>query len=459
MRRMMLIGVMAGGLLAGEGAAQPAAAQEWPVQDRTLANGLTVLFLEDRQTPLVTVQVWYRVGSRNEQPGLTGLSHVTEHMMFKGTATRGPNVFSTLVQKAGGRHNAFTTSDYTVYFETLAPQGLDLALELEADRMANLAIDAKEFGLERNVVLEERRLRTDDNPSELLNEEVTATAFKAHPYQWPVIGWTPDLQAMTAEDVRRYYQTYYAPNNAFLVIAGHPGEGSVFDRVERYFGHLPRRDGPPAVRGREPAPQGERRVVLRRAAELAHLVIGYQVPNHQSEDAFPLDVLSAVLGEGRSSRLYRRLVYSEQKALTVRSDYTPFTVDPHLLSVTAQVTAGITPEELERLIAEEIERVRRENVSPAELARAKRRLEARFILRQDSLFYRALAVGQAEMLGGWALVREYLPRLRAVTAEQVRQAAERYLTEERRTVGVLYPTPGRGRGGRPAGRPTGGEVR
>lgn len=325
--------------------------------------------------------------------------------------------------------------------------------------MANLVIDAKEFALERNVVLEERRLRTDDNPTELLNEEVTATAFRAHPYQWPVIGWAPDLQAMTAEDVRRYYQTYYASNNALLVIAGHPGDGGVLDRVERYFGHLPRRADPPAVRGQEPTPQGERRVVLRREAELAHLMISYQVPNHRSEDAFPLEVLSAILGEGRSSRLYRRLVYAEQKALAVRSEYTPFTVDPHLLSITTQVTAGVSPEELERLIVEEIERLRRESVLPMELARAKRRLEARFVLRQDSLFYRALAVGQAEILGGWALVREYLPRLRAVTAEQVRLAAERYLTEERRTVGVLYPVLGRGLGDRPGGRPSPGESR
>lgn len=425
-------------------AGAPAAAGAASIADRvletTLPNGLKVLVLEESKAPVVTVQVWYRVGSRNEQVGLTGLSHMLEHMMFKGTPTVGPKQFSRVVQRNGGHDNAFTSMDYTVYFENFAADRVGLALELEADRMANLLLEEKEFEPERKVVLEERRLRTEDDPVGALVEEMSAAAFRAHPYRNPIIGWATDIQQYTVGDVVRHYKTYYVPNNAVLVVVGDIKGEAVLPLIREAFGRTPRGPDLPRVRAVEPPQQGERRVTLRREAELPFVYAGYHVPNLTHQDSYALDVAEAVLSGGKSARLYRALVYERQIALYAGASYSRVSADPNLFYLYASVLPGHTPEEVEQALYAEVQRLATEPVSDRELQKAKNQVEADFLLGQDSVFEMARVLGQHEAVANWRLWAEYLPGIRPVTPGDVQRVVKEYLVPENRTVGILIPT-------------------
>src|SRR5262249_11297361 len=292
--------------------------------------GLRVLLLEDHRSPIVSFQVWYRVGSRDELRGATGIAHFLEHLMFKGTPMRGPKQFARLVEENGGQDNAFTSQDVTSYYVDIAADKLDLVIELEADRMQNLLLDPKEIASEREVVIEERRTRTEDDPGGFLGEEVSSLAFKAHPYGAPIIGWMEDIKRITPDEIRAFYKTYYVPNNAIVVAVGAFKAGDALEKIKRRFGKIPRGKIPPPVLAVEPAQNGERRVTVKKQAELPIVYLAWHVPNQTSNDAAALEVLSTILSGGRASRLYRDLVYQRQLALEAGGDYSYFALHPNL---------------------------------------------------------------------------------------------------------------------------------
>jgi zinc protease len=414
-----------------------ASAQE--VVEATLDNGLRVLLQEDHRSPVASFQVWYRVGSRDERVGSTGLSHYLEHMMFKGTPTYGPRVFSKLIETVGGQDNAFTARDATTYHENLAADQLDLVLELEADRMRHLLLDPREVQAEKKVVMEERRTRTEDDPVGGLAELFNLVAFTAHPYRLPTIGFAQDIERLTASDLRAWYDSYYRPNNAIVVAVGDFRAAELLPKIRARFEGIPRGADPPRISVTEPEQRGERRVWLRREAQLPVVFVGYPAPNHRSEDTFTLEVLSAILAGGRTSRLHRRLVYEERLALEAGGDYSRLTLDPDTFTFYVTVLPDRTVEEAERALAAEVERLRTELVSDEELQRAKNQLEAAYLFGQDSVFSRSATLARHELLGGWRLRDAYLPGIRAVTSEGVRRAAERHLVAERRTTAILLP--------------------
>ncbi|MEW6684412.1 MAG: pitrilysin family protein [Nitrospirota bacterium] len=416
----------------------------WAVSpvDSTLPNGLRVILVPEPKAPVASVQIWYRVGSRDEVSGKTGLSHLMEHMMFKGTARYGKGAFSRMIAERGGNDNAFTSQDYTAYFENLASDQVDLALELEADRLTGLVISEQEFALERDVVKEERRLRTEDDPHGTLIEHLYATAFMANPYQWPVIGWMDDLDQLTADDVRAYYRRHYTPGNAVLVIVGDIDPKATLARIEQVFGPVA---GPPAPVRRvtaEPPQRGERRVMVKKAAQLPAVMVGYHVPNFRHPDAYALSVLAGLLADGPSSRLYRTLVYERQVALEVGGDYTALSTDPPLLYLYAMAHAGTSAGDLERTLLDEVERLKTTPPADRELTKAKNQIEAQFVLGQDSNFYRAMQIGNAESVGaGRDYLTTFVANVRKVSAADVVRAANTYLGESQRTVGLLVPLP------------------
>ena len=417
----------------------PAQAQTPQIQEVMLENGLKVLLLENHKSPSVTFQVWYRVGSRNEEDGKSGLSHFLEHMMFKGTPKVGPEEYSRIVAKNGGRSNAFTSTDHTVYFATMSREKIGIAVDLEADRMANALLDGSYFEPEKKVIMEERRLRTEDSPVSSLAEVTAAVAYTVHSYRRPVVGWMQDVENLTREDLRRHYQTYYAPNNAFIVVAGDFSTQEILAKIKTAFGKIPRGPVAPKVKIEEPPQSGERRVILKKEAELPFLLIYYHVPNLHSPDSFALDLLTVVLAGGRSSRLYQDLVYKRQIARSVDSDYDGLSVDPSVFSVTAQVMPEKDPLEVERAIYDLLERVKSEPVGERELEKAKNQVEASFVFGQDSVFGQAMRIGQYESVAGWQLLDSYLAGIRKVTAADILKVAKQYLDTDRRTVGTLIP--------------------
>ncbi|HKW91873.1 MAG TPA: pitrilysin family protein [Methylomirabilota bacterium] len=423
--------------------AVPAVAQPDPqfkVTEATLDNGLRVLVQEDPRNPIVAVQIRYRVGSRNERPGATGLAHFLEHMMFKGTSTRGRGEISRLVELNGGRDNAFTTNDVTGYYINIAADRLELVLQIEADRMRNLLLDAAEIDSERKVVMEERRLRAEDDPDGLVYEEMNSLAFKAHPYRWPVIGWMADIERINRPELRAFYDTYYIPNNAVLVVAGDVKAADVLAMARRYFGPIPRGATPPPVTAVEPPQIDERRLVVRKeGAQLPIVNIAWHVPNHTSADAPALELLSTVLSEGRASRLYQRLVYEKRMVLGAGGDYSYFSLDPALFWFYATPLPGQTAEAVEQALMAEVERLKQEPVPEEELARARNQIEAGFVWQEDSVFSRASLLGRFEILGSWRLAEEFVPKIRAVTAADLQRVARTYFPADRKNVSILLP--------------------
>ena len=411
-----------------------------PVLATTLDNGLRVLLLEDHRSPIVSLQVWYRVGSRNEQRGATGLAHFLEHMMFKGTAAHPRGEFAELVERNGGRNNAFTTQDVTSYYVNIASDRVDLVLDLEADRMRNLTLDPKDIDAERQVVIEERRTRTEDDPAGFLGEAVSAIAFKAHPYGQPIVGWMEDLTRITPAQLRAFYDTYYVPGNAIVVAVGDFKAGELLEKIRQRFGAIVRAADPPRVTAVEPGQDGERRVTLRRPeARLPMVYLAWPVPNSTSADAPALELLSTVLSSGRASRLYRHLVYERQLALDAGGDYSYFSLDPNVFWFWATPMPGQTPETLEKELLAEMERLRNEPVTEEELTRAKNQTEAGFVFQDDSIHRRASLLARFELLGGYAKKDEFLQSIRALTAADLQRVAKAWFPPDLKNVGTLLP--------------------
>lgn len=418
----------------------PVFGQAAKIEEVILPNGLKVILLEEHKAPVVTFQVWYKVGSRNEITGKTGLSHLLEHMMFKGTPKYGKGEFSRIVAKNGGTENAFTGNDYTAYFENFASDRIELSLELESDRMQNLIIDPKEFQLEAEVVKEERRTRTDDDPYSFLIEKLYAIAFLVHPYHAPVIGWMSDLDHLTRDDAFDYYKRYYQPNNATIVVVGDFDTKALLPKIKTAFEKIPKGPAPPKYIPPEPPQLGERRTVVKREAQLPFVFTTFHTPNYKSPDTYALTVLANILSSGKSSRLYRGLVYQQQIALDAGGHYDGLTADPELFYVYATARPQVSPEEIEEALTDEISRLQTEPVSNQELQKAKNQIEAEFILGSDSNFYRAMRIGTAETVGaGHEYVTRFVDNIRKVTAQDVLRVARKYLVEDQRSVGTLLP--------------------
>ncbi len=415
-----------------------------------LENGLKVLLKPVRSAPVASNWIWYRVGSRNELPGKTGISHWVEHMMFKGTAAFPKGSIMRLVNKNGGMLNGFTSFDYTAYFETLPADRLDLGLRIEADRMANSVFDPEEVESERTVIISERE-GSENSPNFLLREELMSLAFRAHPYGHQVIGWKEDLRQITREDLWTHYKTYYGPHNAVLVIVGDIDVEAVRARVEELFAPIPAGSPPPPVLAIEPAQTGERRVVVRQPGTAQYLQAAFHVPDARHPDNFPLMVLDAVLagaspmtfGGGstpthRSARLYKALVETEL-ATRAGCGYTP-SIDPGLFHFYATVREGRSLEEVERALWDEVKRIQDEPVSEEELAKAQKQARAQFAYALESVTNQALWLGLMEMVDSYTRFHSFLDDLSIVTAADVQRVAQTYLVETNRTVGWFVPT-------------------
>jgi len=365
------------------------------VREIVLDNGLKVLLLEDHKSPAVTFQVWYRVGSRNEKDGKSGLAHFLEHMLFKGTPKTKPEEYSRIIAKNGGRSNAFTTTDVTVYFATMSREKIAIQLELEAERMTQALLAETYFEPEKNVIQEERRLRTEDDPVSALAEVANAMAYTVHPYRRPVIGWMADIQNLTRQDLLDYYRTYYSPNNAFIVVTGDFSTAEILPKIKAAYGKIPRGPEPPKVRVQEPAQKGERRVILKKEAELPFLLMFYHAPNLNDPDNFALDVLTVVLAGGRSSRLYHDLVYQKRLTRGVDADYSSVSIDPSGLSISAQLMPGKEPAEVEREIDRLLDKVKADLITERELEKAKNQQIAGVVLRRQRVQSKAGSIGLA----------------------------------------------------------------
>lgn len=409
------------------------------IHEELLQNGLKVIVIKDTNSPVAVFQIWYNAGSINEPIGKTGLSHLLEHMMFKGTHRYGPKRFSRMISREGGIDNAGTSKDYTFYFQKLPPDKIYLSIELEADRMRNLIMDAQEVEAEKKVVMEERRLRYEDDPQNVVYEEVIATAFKNHPYRWPVIGWMSDIEGITRDDLWDYYRRHYTPNNAFIVVVGDIDVDKVIERIRNEFGFIPKGDDIKRLDVNEPQQMGEKRVYVKKEAELPYILIAYKTPNIFNDDSYALDVLAYILSDGRASRLYRELVDKGQMALSVGGGYDNLQKYPSLFYLYGTPMPGKGIEGLEKALYDEIEKLKDNPPSEKEVQRVKNRIEAEFIMSQDSIFYQARLIGIFETLGDWRLKDKYLNGIRMVKPEDVQRVAKRYLTEDNRTVGVLIP--------------------
>lgn len=409
--------------------------------ETVLSNGLKVILLENHKAPLVTFQVWYRVGSRNEVWEKTGLSHMLEHMMFKGTEKVGPEEFSRVIQENGGNDNAFTSRDYTAYFENLSSDRIQVVMDLESDRMQSLLLREQDFRTERMVVMEERRLRTEDSPTSYLHEQLEATAFQIQPYHWPIIGWMEDISRLTIENLKAYYKTYYNPVNAFLVVVGDFKKEDLLSKIEKSFGSIPKGTEPEQKKALDPTQAGERRVFVKREAQLPYIAMGYRVPNLRDPDGYVLEVIAAILSGGKSSRLYQSLVREKRLVFSVDADQSLLSRDPSLFYFTANPLPGKEVTEVEKALDQEVEKLQREPVEEKEMEKAKNQLEASFIFAQDSLFYQAMLLAQYESTLSWKALDDYLPSIRKVSPEDIQRVAKKYLVPDNRTVGILIPLP------------------
>jgi len=416
------------------------AAQNFPVTEHTLSNGLKIIIIQDHKAPLATFQIWYKVGSRNEPEGKKGISHLLEHMMFKGSKKYGPKEFSNIIQRNGGMDNAFTSKDYTAYYQNMSSDRLHLSVELESDRMKNLLLDPKELESERNVVLEERRQRYENDPQALLYEDVISTAFRAHSYRDPIVGWPSTLNSITREDMLDYYTTYYSPSNAFIVVAGDVEPAKIIAMIKKKFESIPAAAKPARVFvAEEPQQQGPKKIYLRREAELPYVVMAYHAPSFPHPDYAALELLSVILSGGKSSRLYQSLVRTKAVAVNEFASYNPLYSDPYLFMLGATASKGVSGEELAAALKAEADRIAAEPPSEEELQKAKNQIESSFVFAQDSNYSKALYAGMFERFGSWGLSSKYLEGIRRVTAAEVQAAAKKYLTEDNSTTGILIP--------------------
>jgi len=428
----------------------PATFAAAPVHEFTLANGLKVLVREDHRAPVAVSQIWYKVGSSYEPSGLTGISHLLEHLMFKGTPTVPGGEFSRLIAANGGKENAFTSRDFTAYFQTMEKERLELSFRLEADRMRHLLLKPEDVTKEAQVVTEERRLRTEDQPEALTQERFHAAAYVTSPYRNPIIGWMQDIQAIRPDDLKHWYQRWYAPNNATLVVVGDVDPAKVRELAEKYFGPLPPSELTPPRLDQEVPQLGERRIVVKTPAEVPYVALGYKAPTFKTAaedwEPYALDVLDGVLDAGSSGRISRNLIRGSQIAAAAGTGYTPTARLEELFVLEGNPAPGRTSSDLEQALRAEVAKLREELISAEELARVVAQVAATDVYQQDSLFYQAMRLGTLETVGlGWSKFDNYVQRIQAVTPEQVRAVARKYLTDDRLTVATLEPLPLEGR--------------
>ncbi len=414
------------------------------IHERVLANGLKVLVKEEPRSPVVVSQIWYKVGSSYEPSGITGISHMLEHMMFKGTDHHPAGEFSKIIAENGGRENAFTGRDYTAYFQTLEKSRLAISFELEADRMQHLHLLAEELEKELQVVMEERRMRTEDNPRAKLQEYLMPLAYSNSPYRNPVIGWPGDIESYQIEDLQHWYQQWYAPNNATLVVVGDVKAEDVFRLAELYFSSIPQRQIKVLKPQLEMPQVGSRSMTVQLPAKVPYILMAYKVPSlktaEQTWEAYALDVLAAVLDGGESARLPARLRRGQQIASSVSVGYDLGARLEELFMIEATPVKGKTLLDMELAIKSEIRDLQREPISAEELARVKAQVLASSVYEQDSLFYQAMKLGMAETVGlGWQVSEEYRTRINQVSAEQVRLVAEKYLLDSQLSIAYLEP--------------------
>lgn len=421
------------------------------VHEYQLENGLKILVKEDHRAPVVVSQIWYKVGSSYEHDGITGVSHALEHMMFKGTQKYAPGEFSRIISENGGRDNAFTGSDYTAYFQTMEKSRLKISFELEADRMRNLTLPKEEFIKEIEVVKEERRWRTDDKPQSYLYETSMATTYQTSPYRFPIIGWMQDLDSMTIKDLTAWYQKWYAPNNATLVVVGDVNADEVFVLAKEHFGSL--RAGEPISMKvlKEVEQMGAKRIKVKRPAELPYLMMSYKTPVVEpgSEDddnwnwePYALEVLAGIIDGGNSARIESRLVRGSEVAASAGASYQMASRLDNLFMFSGTSAQGKTIQELEVAFRNEILDVQTKLVTEAELQRVKAQVISSDVYEKDSVFYQAMIIGTLETIGlSWHLADKYVERVKMVTAEQVMEVAKKYLIDDRLTVAELDPQP------------------
>ncbi len=409
------------------------------VQTFTLDNQMKVLVLEDHSIPNAVTYFFWRVGSRNEVPGITGLSHFFEHMMFNGAKKYGPKEFDRVMEAAGGANNAFTTKDVTVYTDFFPSSALETIFDLEADRIANLAFDDEMIESERGVVHSEYTTGMENSNFRFLDTYLTAVAIVAHPYHWPVIGWESDILSWTKEDLIAYFHTYYAPNNGVLVVVGDVAFDEVKRLAEEKLGPIPAHDPPRPVRTKEPKQNGERRLVLYKQVATPNVMMAYHVPETGSEDYYPLVLLDSILSEGNSSRLYRKLVDEERKATMVFT-YLPDAFDPTLFYFYGVCTKGTSPQEMEQAMLSVVDDIVTHGVTERELQKAKNMRLVELYRNLETLRNKANELGRYELFfGDYRKLFEAPRAFEQVTTADIQRVAAKYLTETNRTVGYLVP--------------------
>ena len=430
----LLIVIFAGALLA---LGQPS-----DVKTETLSNGMKILIQEDHNIPNVAMYFFFKIGSRNERPGTTGLSHFFEHMMFNGAKKYGPGELDKVMEANGGENNAYTTQNTTVYQDWFPRSALPLIFDIEADRIQYLQFDPKKIASEREVVASERRLRTDNDNGGLLDEQLWATAFIAHPYQWPVVGWMSDIEHWTMEDLKHHFEMGYSPNNATMVVVGDVTSDEIFQLCEKFIEPIPTHAPPPPVTTVEPEQLGERRLAVHKTAELPLLMIGYHVPQTNNPDFYALNILRTVLFQGESSRMYQRLVDKDQIALDVSAFVQP-SFDPTLAIVVTQPKQGIDPAKCETAIYEEFDKAKSALISDQELEKAKNIRLVEFYHQMRTINGRGNTIGTYEVFfGDYHKLFDAAKNYGAVTKEDVQRVAQKYFAANNRTVATLIPDNG-----------------
>ena len=436
LRAVLLAGALA--IPAGSVKAQ-SEAQQFPITSKTLKNGMKVLVQADHSIPNVALYIFYKIGSRNERPGTTGLSHFFEHMMFNGARKYGPGELDKAMEANGASNNAYTTQNVTVYQDWFPRSALNLIFDTEADRIQYLSFDPKKVDSERGVVASERRTSVDASNEGILAEQLWATAFLAHPYQWPVVGWMSDIEHWSMEDLKHHFEMGYAPNNATMVVVGDVTAEEVFQLCEKYIEPIPQHAPPPPVTTVEPRQAGERRLVVGKQAELPLLMIGYHVPQTNNPDFYAMNILRTVLVQGESSRMYQRLVDKDQIALDVSASQQPG-FDPTLAIFTAQPKQGVDPQKCENAIFDELDKMKKTPVSDQELEKAKNIRLVEFYQQMRTISGRADTIGTYEVFfGDYHKVFDAAKNYAAVTKEDLQRVAQKYFGADNRTVATLLP--------------------
>lgn len=423
-------------------ASAPALSQaSYPVERYTLDNGLTVILHEDHTVPVVCFWQWYKVGSRNEHTGITGLSHFFEHMMFNGSKNVAPKEYDKRLESRGAYSNAFTSHDMTAYYEEGGKESFETMLQLDSDRMRELSLLPDMLKSEIEVVREERRFRTDNSVPGLLDEALYGAAFVASPYHWPVLGWMKDLERITRDEMVDYFRTYYAPNNCVLLLIGDFDPKDAKAKIAQYFASIPRQTPPAAPVNSEPEQNGERRVFVRYPAETVAIDVGYKAPSVKSDDIWTLDILSDILSGGESSRLHQALVYDQQIALSASASYRPG-LEPGLFEFYVEMKPGHTSDEAEKALNAEIQRLAADGPTERELQKARNQAEASFIETLKTNNGAGQALGYFEHVhGDYKQFFTAIDHYRTVTAADCKRVAQQVFDANHRTTAILVPLP------------------